>query len=188
MIATPALSMTDAPDDDAWLARFHAGDRAALESCYREQFGAVERAVGSVLTGADRETAIHEVFLRIIARADLRRAFHGGSLAAWLATVARNHAIDYLRRHGRERPAADPPREPADPSFEERTQARLLVERFRRERLPARWAGVFEARFLRQLPQREAAAALGMRRTTLAYQELRIRALLRKFLLKADGS
>ena len=43
---------------------------------------------------------------------------------------------------------------------------------------------MFEARFLQHLNQSEAAALLGMRRTTLAYRELRIRALLRKFLLE----
>ena len=42
---------------------------------------------------------------------------------------------------------------------------------------------VFEARFVRQLTQREAASTLGISRTTLAYQEHRIRKLLRKHLL-----
>ncbi|NPC78158.1 RNA polymerase subunit sigma-70, partial [Pyxidicoccus fallax] len=58
---------------------------------------------------------------------------------------------------------------------------------FRREHLPAKWAPVFEARFVRQLSQREAAAALGLHRTTLAYQELRIRSLLKKFLLPPEA-
>ena len=50
--------------------------------------------------------------------------------------------------------------------------------------LPPAWRPVFEARFLQHLNQSEAATQLGMRRTTLAYRELRIRALLRKFLLE----
>jgi RNA polymerase sigma-70 factor (ECF subfamily) len=49
--------------------------------------------------------------------------------------------------------------------------------------LPPAWLDVFQARFIDHLSQCEAAARLGKRRTTLAYQELRIRRLLRKFLL-----
>jgi RNA polymerase sigma-70 factor (ECF subfamily) len=62
----------------------------------------------------------------------------------------------------------------------------VLIERFRRERLPPDWVGVFERRFLEQLTQHEAARALGIRRTTLAYRELRIRRALRAFLLEEE--
>jgi hypothetical protein len=40
--------------------------------------------------------------------------------------------------------------------------------------LPAKWHGVFRARFLERLDQRAAAQRLDMRRTTLAYQEIQI--------------
>lgn len=171
----------------AWLASFHRGDRATLSACYRDHFTTASRAIGALLTGADRETVIHEVFSRLIAHADLRRSFGGGSFGAWLATVARNQAIDYRRRLGRELSMADAV-ERAEPaaSWQESADARLLVERFRRERLPVDWAGVFELRFLQQLPQRDAARLLSMRRTTLAYRELRIRHLLKRFLLGRD--
>jgi RNA polymerase sigma-70 factor (ECF subfamily) len=171
---------------DQWLERFHSGERPVLETIYREQFRTVEVAVGRVLSGADRETAVHEVFLKLINSEALRRSFHGGDLGAWLAVVSRNHGIDYVRRRSREAPsgielgAAD-----ADPhAFTRSAEARLLVERFQRDILPPQWRGVFEARLLHNLSQTEAAAALGVRRTTLAYQELRIRQLLKKFLLK----
>lgn len=175
----------------AWLAQFHAGHRAALERCYRECYPSVDRAVGRVLSGADRESVVHEVFYRLLTREELRRSFRGGSLQAWLATQAVHLALDHVRRQQRERgvlasvhaeaqqvPAAA---EDAPEAWAEAQQARALIERFQRELLPQRWAPVFEARFLRQLSQREAAQALGMRRTTLAYQELRIRALLHRF-------
>ncbi len=52
-------------------------------------------------------------------------------------------------------------------------------------RMPLRWLWRWRLlRFLGSLSQSEAALALGMRRTTLAYQELRITELLRKFLLE----
>jgi RNA polymerase sigma-70 factor (ECF subfamily) len=181
----------DSPSQQAWLERFHAGARDVLESCYRDHFKTVEQAVGQVLRGADKETVIHDVFLRLIASAELRRGFSGGALGPWLATVARNQAVDYWRRYRHERPL-DEQRATADVAPTHETgggvEARLLIEKFRRERLPAKWAGVFEARFLGGLDQRSAAARLGISRTTLAYQEMQVRRLLKRFLLRGRES
>lgn len=179
-------------DERAWLARFHAGEARVLNACYREHFDTVYRAASRVLSGVDAETVVHDVFLRLVSDADVRRSFQGGSLAAWLHTLARNLAVDTVRRRQREQTAlahlAEEPRWDEEPSPPEPSlDASLLLERFRREHLPAKWAPVFEARFVRQLSQREAAAALGMRRTTLAYQELRLRSLLKKFLLPPEA-
>jgi RNA polymerase sigma-70 factor (ECF subfamily) len=174
------------PADAGWLAAFHAGERSVLEACYREHFTRVERSVGEVLAGADRETVIHEVFLRLLSNATLRENFQGGSLAAWIGTVARNHAIDFARRAGRESPV-DPDvvahLVDATAPAESDVDAKLLVERFRREVLPAALDSVFETRFLAGLSQREAAAKLGIRRTTLAYREIKVRSLLKRYLL-----
>jgi RNA polymerase sigma-70 factor, ECF subfamily len=172
--------------DEAWLRRFHAGEAEILEECYRGCFATVERAMGSILSGADRETATHEVFARLISSEGLRRAFRGGSLAAWIGTVARNHAIDLRRRLAREANAPVGEEGAGIDAWERSAEAHLLVERFRQEHLPLEWTGVFELRFLAQLPQRDAASRLGIGRTTLAYRELRIRRLLRQFLLN-DG-
>jgi RNA polymerase sigma-70 factor (ECF subfamily) len=174
------------------LAEFHSGSKAALEACYREHFAAVDRAVARILTGADRETAVHEVFFRVISNAPLRQSYQGGSLGAWLAAIARNHAIDFARRRQREQPAGgesewiDEREQPDADALERRTQAGALIERFRAEHLPAKWAAVFELRFLEHLDQRQAAAKLGVHRTTLAYREYRVRALLQRFLLKTE--
>jgi len=169
-----------------WLRRFHEGDRVIIEGIYREHFNTVSRAVGDMASPADRETLIHEIFLRLLSQAPLRCSFQGGELAAWLSVVSRNHAIDCARRRRREVPvtAAAATDRPSLDSGEAGIEARLLIERFRQEALPSRWAGVFDARFLRQLSQAEAAQALGLGRTTLAYQEARVRRLLRRFLLK----
>lgn len=169
-----------------WLRRFHDGDRKIIEGIYREHFTTVSRAVGTTAGPADRETVIHEIFLRLLSQPFLRCSFQGGDLAAWLSVVSRNHAMDCARRRRREVPAsataaAD---RPCPDSGEAGIEARLLIERFRREALPPCWAPVFDARFIRQLSQEEAAAALGMGRTTLAYQEARLRRLLRRFVLK----
>jgi RNA polymerase sigma-70 factor (ECF subfamily) len=180
-----ALTLRPTDSDEMWLGNFHAGDRAVMEEVYREHFAIVEQSVGRILQGANRDTVVHELFLRLLANAPMRRSFTGGSLSGWLRTVARNLALDFQRRQRRE--TGEPIADERDPSqFAERMEARVLIDRFRSEVLPAKWLPVFEARFLRELDQREAARSIGMSRTTLAYQELRIRALLRKFLLDEE--
>jgi RNA polymerase sigma-70 factor (ECF subfamily) len=74
----------------------------------------------------------------------------------------------------------------AAPAPDGEAEARILIERFRRDRLPAAWQPVFELRFVRQLSQGQAAGMLRLSRTTLAYRELRIRHALKTFLLEAE--
>ena len=176
-------------DEAEWLNAFHRGDRGAIASCYRDHFDGVERAIGEILRGPDRETVIHEVFSRLIGQEDLRRSFRGGSMGAWLAAVARNAAIDYRRRLAREKTlvvaAADVG--PDATRWEDAAQAHLLIEQFRRQSLGrVEWAKVFDLCFLQQMSQRDAARALGLSRTTLAYRTMRIGRALRRFLLEGD--
>jgi RNA polymerase sigma-70 factor (ECF subfamily) len=178
----------DAPD---WLDAFHRGGRSAMRQCYADHFTTVDRAVGKVLQGADKETVIHEVFFRLLTEPDLRATFRGGSLRAWIGAIARNAAIDYWRRRQHERPggsAEDVLDNVADKArFDARVEARVMIERFR-EAIPPKWRDVFEARFVEQLDQSEAARALGIHRTTLVYQEFRVRKLLQKFVLPREIS
>jgi RNA polymerase sigma-70 factor (ECF subfamily) len=191
MEPAPSQSTADPPvlpvtDGGTWLDRFHRGERKVLEQIYQQQFERIDTAVGTVLTGADRETVVHEVFLRLLRDDPFRRLFRGGDVGAWLAVVARNQAIDYSRRRNREAPAGINLGNTLASGDElaRSAEARLLIERFLRDVLPPAWMAVFQARFVAHLSQAEAAARLGKRRTTLAYQELRIRRLLRKFLLE----
>jgi RNA polymerase sigma-70 factor, ECF subfamily len=176
---------------DRWLAAFHAGDRAALAQCYRDHYRTVAGAVGRLLSAADSETVTHDVFYRLLSDAELRANFQGGNFAAWVSRVATHSAIDYRRRYRREQPGFPDASEPevdalaAARSVDDELDAKVLVEQFRRQCLPPEWAGVFDTRFLRQVPQREAALELGIQRTTLAYRELRVRRLLTQFLLRA---
>ena len=154
-----------------------------MERCYREHYQTVKRAAAGYLSPVDTETVVHDVFFKIMSQPATREAFRGGSLAAWLSRMATNQALDFLRQTQRVTLGFESVPEAVAPSFEEASEARLMVERFRNECLPAKWRNVFEARFIRQLDQRSAAKDLGMFRTTLAYQELRIRGLLRQFFL-----
>jgi len=178
---------SDAPD---WLEEFHRGTRHVMRQVYADHFVTVERAVGKVLQGADKETAIHEVFLRLLTEADLRATFRGGSLRAWISTISRNYAIDYWRRQQRERPAGtaqDLLEHVAEPTrLDAKVEARVMIARFR-DVVPEKWRDVFEVRFVQQLDQSEAARVLGVHRTTLLYQEFRVRKLLEKFVLHGEG-
>ncbi len=177
---------------DPWIDRFHRGSREVIEELYQDHFERVARAVGGVLQGADQETAIHEVFFRLLTSEQARRGYRGGSFGAWIATVARNLAIDQLRRRQLEEPAGSPGDLPEDAdqreTFQDRVDAQMMVRRFREECLPEKWSRVFEARFIQQLDQSEAARSLGIHRTTLIYQEYRVRKLLHSFFLKEADS
>ena len=178
--------------DSAWLNAFHAGRRDCLERCYRDQLATVDRAVATIIaTSADRETLVHEVFFRLLNEESLRRGFHGGSFAAWLRVVARNQAIDYARRRRLEVHIPDDAHASSDPragdELDKQIDARRTLQRFREQVLPQKWRRVFDARFAQQQDQPTAARSLGMRRTTLAYQEYRIRNLLRRFVLRGES-
>jgi RNA polymerase sigma-70 factor (ECF subfamily) len=182
------MTLSELPDDPAWLGRFHAGERAVLEQCYRDHFAKALTAATRILSGIDAETVTHEVFYRLLSDERTRRGFGGGNLGAWIAKVTANAAIDHHRRRRREvgeEPEGHTPDVEAS-RMEDELDAKLLVDRFCRERLPPKWNSVFEIRFLRQLPQREAALELGMQRSTLAYQEQQIRTLLSDFLLASE--
>jgi RNA polymerase sigma-70 factor (ECF subfamily) len=172
-----------------WLEEFHAGTSEAMRQCYAEHFASVEHAVARVLHGADKETVVHEVFFRLLSEPALRLTFRGGSLRAWIATIARNAAVDYWRRQQHERPSGSAEDVLADMPdmcrFDARVEARVMIERFR-SIVPAKWRDVFEVRFVQQLDQSEAARLLGVHRTTLLYQEYRVRKLLQKFLLQKE--
>jgi RNA polymerase sigma-70 factor (ECF subfamily) len=182
------IRVAERADDAAWLARFHAGDRATLGAVYQEHFDSVHAAASRLLPSVDAETVTQEVFLRMVEETEFRAHFSGGALRAWLCTVARNRAIDVLRRQKRVDLVDDQNLEALAGAAEqdtmlERFRAQAIIGRFRREVLPAKWRAVFEARFIRQLSQREAATEVGVTRTTLAYQEMRVRGLLERFLL-----
>src|SRR5688572_21936801 len=121
------------PAHEKWLDRFHGGERAVLADCYREHYATVDRAIGRILRGADKETAIHEVFFRLISRDDLRRNFQGGSFAAWIATMSRNLAIDVVRKARREETMTEAElerslEEPFEDQIGPRLEAQQLVE------------------------------------------------------------
>jgi RNA polymerase sigma-70 factor (ECF subfamily) len=157
-----------------------------MEECYRVHFSDVEKSAGRLLSGVDLENVVHEVFAKILTNKQTRLSFKGGSFPSWLSAVARNQAIDYLKRNRREHPVEPRIAEQlAESTRQENTEdieLKRVIERFRSEEVPGKWLPVFDARFIRRLTQREAAKELGISRTTLAYREGRIRQRLRRFI------
>lgn len=169
---------------DRFVRAFHAGERWAIEDTYREHAARVIAAAQRLVGPVDAETIAHDVFRRLLESKETRESFQGGNLGAWLTQVAVRSAVDELRKRRREVPANadDSGKHPA--SDEPDLDAKLLIDRFRTEVLAPADRPIFEARFMQHVPQRDAAKALGIPRSTLIYQERRIRELLERFLLR----
>lgn len=89
-----------APDDASdLLPRIARGDRAAFRELHRlaapKLAGVLVRMLGD---RAEAEDAVQEVFVRVWQRAAQFDPARTGSGMAWLVAVARNHALDRLRR------------------------------------------------------------------------------------------
>ncbi|QYU69222.1 sigma-70 family RNA polymerase sigma factor [Leptolyngbya sp. 15MV] len=84
----------------AAMRRLAGGDRAALEAVYRatsvKLYGICYRILGDA---KEAEDALQDVYISLWQRAD-RYDPERGSVIGWLATFARNRAID-RRRSGR---------------------------------------------------------------------------------------
>jgi RNA polymerase sigma-70 factor (ECF subfamily) len=167
--------------DTSWEARFRRGDSDVIEAVYRETFEAVRRAAGRVLHDpSDRDGVVHEVFTELVSSRRLRESYQGGALAGWLAAIARHRAIDFVRRErrltdlsGLEEVATAP-----DPLADFRRD----LERFAEGLEPQR-RRLLELRFVAGMTQTEAAAQLGMPRSTLEDWERQIKQALQEHLL-----
>lgn len=111
------------------MERVGARDSAAFETLYdgyhRLVFGVALRVVGEAAIAEDVTQA---VFLKVWSAPD---AFRGGNLAAWLARVSRNAALDTLRaRANRERDEL-PLDLPDDADLESTIAASVDAERVR---------------------------------------------------------
>lgn len=94
--------MTQLQDDIAGVAR---GDREALGSLYRttsaKLFGVCLRILKD---RGEAEEVLQEVYLTVWRKAHVFEPERGVSPMTWLATLARNKAIDRLRSRGRRSP------------------------------------------------------------------------------------
>lgn len=159
-----------APTDDALLARFAAGDRAALDDLFRRYRGVAYRVAYRLLgSEADALDAVQDGFVNALTHLD---RFGGrSSFKTWLLRVVCNAALDIGRRRKRnERVAEAPPnfsfdsvRAPDDPA-----DSRLLRADLRKvlnaalARLPEVQRRTFVLHVEGELTYREVAEALGI--------------------------
>jgi len=98
MMAGPNTSSPDAAQLASLLRRVAEGDRAAFSALYHatraKLYGVVARILGA---GDSSAEVVQEAFVRIWEKAgDFDSA--KGSPLAWMATIARNRALDEIRR------------------------------------------------------------------------------------------
>lgn len=169
------------------LESFYAGETSVLADVYRRNVARVERAVSRYCRGVDAENVIHDVFLSIIEKPDIRRQYKGGDIGAWLSTMAMKRAIDYLRSKRRwtlldEHTSIEGSMEPIDEegSILHRDQRERLQEAlasFAEEVLPTldeNLARIYELRIQEQHTPAEAVQALGIPRTTFISREQKL--------------
>jgi len=97
------MQAPDHRDDAALVARLRAGDQSAMADLYDRYSGVVYGVALRVLANATAaEDVVQEVFLQLWRNPQSFDA-ERGRLAPWLAVIARNRAIDHLRK----RPAED---------------------------------------------------------------------------------
>jgi RNA polymerase sigma-70 factor, ECF subfamily len=184
------------------LQRFRDGETKALEAVYRAYIDSVARAVAGALRryvgegwqGGWREVAtevpdlVQEVFTRAFEPAARRRFDGVREYGPYLARIAHNVVVDYLRRRQRQ-VVRDPgllvewlhlaTLDRGEPFGDLETMA--LVSQYV-ARLPADLRRIHEAMYVEGLSQREAASALGLGRQVVRTLESRLREGLRRAL------
>lgn len=153
---------SNAKDEAAWIARIRAGDETAMADLYDGYSGIVYGVALRVLNdAAAAEDVLQEVFLQLWRNPQSFDAGRG-RLAPWLAVIARNRAIDLLRK----RPFAEDIDElpvAANTNLEDDSARRLAVEKVRGvlAGLPREQSKALEMAFFEGMTHTEIAAKTG---------------------------
>ena len=125
--------------DATLVARARGGELPAFEELVDRHRDVVVRVAARMVGREDAEDVAQDAFLRAFHRLGRLRA--DAQFRPWLLRIAHNTALDQLERQGRARRAevADDAAEEHERSSE-RTPARLVEERERRERLAGKLA------------------------------------------------
>lgn len=197
------------------LARFRAGDRAALDQVYRHHVDSVSKflragfvystsgqptSFSGFSSPSELEAAVQEVFARAFApRA--RLAYDGlRPYAGFLIGIARNITLDDLRRRARRGEVAVAPEAielaaaDDDSTLEARTapesldqrRARELVARFLADECDDRDRQLYQLRFDEELPQTRTAERAGLTRIQVRRWEKGFKGRLLRYLKRAD--
>ncbi|MXQ07828.1 sigma-70 family RNA polymerase sigma factor [Alphaproteobacteria bacterium GH1-50] len=155
--------MTSITDIEAMIARVALRDRAAFAALYdatsAKLFGVCLRVLNN---RSEAEDTLQEVYLRIWAKADTY-AVTGHSPMTWLITVARNLAIDRLRKR---KPETAPPGDMDELPASAPGPEAVAMERSERARIAA---------CLEELDEGKADAVRSVYLDGLTYQDLATR-------------
>jgi RNA polymerase sigma factor (sigma-70 family) len=171
------------------LDAFRRGERWALEEIYWAHARDIEMIVARLLrrswagsAGVEAREVMQEIFLHAFSPA-AREAYDGiRDYGAYLRAIARNTVIRFFEKRSRELPAdvdrlIEAAAEKADHPDDEvpwaNAETMTVVSRYVAE-LPADLKAVHEQRFELGLPQRQAAARLGLSRQQIRTLEKRL--------------
>ena len=150
------------PDEAALIGRIRASDETAMADLYDRYsgivYGVALRVLGNTTAAED---VLQEVFLQLWRNPQAFDADRG-RLPAWLAVIARNRAIDHLRK----RPPEDDIEDLAistGVNLENTTAQRLAVDKVRGvlAQLPAEQRRLLELAFFEGMTHSEIAAKTG---------------------------
>ncbi|HZD93438.1 MAG TPA: sigma-70 family RNA polymerase sigma factor [Candidatus Sulfotelmatobacter sp.] len=130
MMRVGGIQAPDHNGDKALIARMRAGDQSAMADLYDRYSGVVYGVALRVLANTTAaEDVVQEVFLQLWRNPQSFDA-ERGRLGPWLAVIARNRAIDHLRKR--------PPEDDIDElpistglNLEDDTAQRLAIEKIR---------------------------------------------------------
>lgn len=149
-------------DEAGLIERIRSGDETAMADIYDRYSGIVYGVALRVLADTTAaEDVLQEVFLQLWRNP---RAFDAnrGRLAAWLAVIARNRAIDHLRRRPHEDNLEDLPLS-TGVNLEDEAEQRLAAEKVRGvlSRLPQEQRRALEMAFFEGMSHSEIANKTG---------------------------
>lgn len=149
-------------DDAALIARLRAGDESAMSDLYDRYSGVVYGVALRVLRDTTAaEDLLQEVFLQLWRRPQSFNADRG-RLAPWLAVIARNRAIDMLRKRPPENDISELPIATAV-DLEDAAVERLAIDKVRGvlSGLPPEQRKALEMAFFEGMTHTEIAAKTG---------------------------
>ena len=124
--ASPPPEADELAEEIAAVERAQDGDRRAFARLYRAFGPMVHGILLSRVDDHDVADLVQEVFMTVMRR--LPELREPKSFGSWLASIARNRAVDHTRRR---RPTEELPDTPADASLAKQAEARAVLRTIR---------------------------------------------------------
>ena len=156
-------------------------DRERFVRIYRANSRRMSKLASQILgPGPKAEDAVHDAFLKFIQHFDELRDRPEDCVAAWLAVVVKNTALDMLRKNRHETALEDVSWEAAVPADQGEFHALVAIIRG----MPEDYRRVLELRFVAEWSVAEIAQAMGLGENTVKTRIFRGRKMLMERLRK----